>query len=206
MNNGTELDIKIPILEEFYSIQGEGYNTGKPAYFIRTGGCDLACRWCDSKESWQPEAHQYVSFADIITRLKQTPADTLIVTGGEPLMYNFDEFCKLAKMQGLVTMIETCGAHKYSGIWDWICLSPKIQKPPVDVYYNIADELKVIICNKEDIQWAEECASKVTEKCELYLQPEWSNFDKTGKLVVDYVKQNVKWKVSVQTHKFLRIP
>ncbi len=197
---------KIPVLEEFYSIQGEGYNTGKPAYFIRTGGCDLACKWCDSKESWQPEDHQYVRFLDIINRLNQTPADTIIVTGGEPLMYNFDEFCRLAKNKGIVTMIETCGAHPFSGIWDWICLSPKNQKPPKNEYYNIANELKVIICSEKDLLWAEECASKVNKTCELYLQPEWSNFEHTGKIVVDYVKRNVKWKVSIQSHKFLRIP
>ncbi|MDD3741342.1 MAG: 7-carboxy-7-deazaguanine synthase QueE [Bacteroidales bacterium] len=197
---------KIPVLEEFYSIQGEGSNTGKAAYFIRIGGCDLGCRWCDSKESWKPEIHQFVLISDIINRVKQTSADTIVVTGGEPLIYNFDKFCELAHQQGLVLMLETSGAHDFSGFWDWICLSPKKQKPPKSEYYQLASELKVIIYEEDDFLWAEDCANKISNTCVLYLQPEWSRFEKIGKKLVEYVKNNTKWNVSVQVHKFLKIP
>ena len=197
---------KIPLLEEFYSVQGEGFNTGRAAYFIRTGGCDLACWWCDSKESWNPEIHQYIEIEEIVKRIKSTASDTIVVTGGEPLIYNFDEFCRIAKENNLITMIETCGAHNYSGTWDWICLSPKKQKPPKAEYYNMAHELKVIIYDNSDLYWAEECAEKVNSDCLLYLQPEWSRFKKNGKMITEYVKRNIKWKISIQTHKFLQIP
>lgn len=197
---------KIPVLEEFYTIQGEGFNTGKAAYFIRIGGCDLGCHWCDSKESWKPEIHQFVLISDIIKRVKQTAADTIVVTGGEPLIYNFDSFCNSAHENGFVVMIETCGAHDFSGKWDWICLSPKKQKQPKPEYFRMANELKVIIYDENDFMWAEECANKISDNCVLYLQPEWSRFNKNGKMVVEYVKNNPKWNISVQVHKFLRIP
>lgn len=197
---------RIPVLEEFYSVQGEGFNTGKAAYFVRIGGCDLACRWCDSKESWTPEKHQFVKIQEIIDRVKQTSADTIVVTGGEPLIYNFDRFCQLANNESLTLMIETCGAHEYSGEWEWLCLSPKQQKPPLPVYFEKLNELKVIIYQESDFDWAEECANKVGPSCVMFLQPEWSRFEKTSKMVVNYVKDNPKWNVSVQTHKFLKIP
>lgn len=199
-------DGKIPVLEEFYSIQGEGFNTGKAAYFVRTGGCDLGCHWCDSKETWNPEIHEFINIFDILARVKATPADTIVVTGGEPLLHNFDEFCRLAKAEGLTLMIETCGAHSFSGIWDWVCLSPKRSKPPKPEYFQIANELKVVVFEDEDFDWAEKCSNKITKSCVLFLQPEWSRFEDTGKMVVDYVKNNPKWNVSLQTHKFLRIP
>ena len=195
----------IPVLEEFYSIQGEGFNTGKAAYFVRVGGCDLACQWCDSKDTWKPEKHQFVKIVDIIKRVKQTPADTIVVTGGEPLIYNFDRFCEIASRQNLTLMIETCGAHKYSGKWDWLCLSPKSQKPPSKKYFEELNELKMIIFQESDLEWAEVCAKKVKPSCVLYLQPEWSRYETTSKIVVDYVKNNPKWNVSIQTHKFLKI-
>jgi len=204
--NDELIENKIPVLEEFYSIQGEGFNTGKAAYFIRIGGCDLGCRWCDSKESWKPEIHQFVMISDIIARVKQTSADTIVVTGGEPLIYNFDNFCRSAREAGLVLMLETCGAYDYSGSWDWICLSPKKQKPPKSEYFRIADELKIIIFEEDDYIWAEECANKITDKCVLFLQPEWSRFEKNGKKLVEYVKKNTKWNISLQIHKFLKIP
>jgi organic radical activating enzyme len=199
-------DDKIPILEEFYSIQGEGFNTGKAAYFVRVGGCDLACHWCDSKESWKPEIHQFVKINEILKHVKNTAANTLVVTGGEPLIYNFDKFCDILKTAEYTLMIETCGAHNFSGKWDWICLSPKRQKPPLANYYESANELKVIIFEEDDLLWAEECANKVNNSCVLFLQPEWSKSEKTCKMVVDYVKNNPKWNMSVQTHKYLRIP
>ena len=196
---------KIPLLEEFYSIQGEGFNTGKAAYFIRTGGCDLACHWCDSKETWKPEIHEYIEIDAILQRVKQTPANTIVITGGEPLIHNFDEFCAKAKSQAFTLMLETCGAHNFSGVWDWVVF-PKTNKPPKAEYFQIADELKVVIFEEKDFLWAEECAKKVTNSCALFLQPEWSRFEKIGIMLVDYVKQNPKWNVSLQTHKFLRIP
>ncbi len=196
----------IPILEEFYSIQGEGFNTGKAAYFVRTGGCDLACRWCDSKETWKPETHHFIPISDIIDRVNKTNADTIVVTGGEPLIYNFDHFCKIAKQSELTLMLETCGAHDFSGDWDWICLSPKKQKPPQNLYFSKLNELKIIIYEQSDFEWAEECAKKVHDNCVLLLQPEWSRFNDTGKMVVEYAKNNPKWNVSVQIHKFLKIP
>ncbi len=197
---------KIPVAEEFYTIQGEGYNSGKAAYFVRLGGCDLACKWCDSKESWVPRIDQFVKISEIIERVKSTTADTIVVTGGEPLIYNFNRFTELARQAGLTLMIETSGAHSFSGVWDWICVSPKKQMPPLPEFYQFANELKVVIYNEQDLGWAEECAKKVSGRCELYLQPEWSEFKRTGDMVVNYVKQNPKWKVSVQTHKFLDIP
>ena len=197
---------KIPVLEEFYSVQGEGFNTGKAAYFVRIGGCDLACRWCDSKESWKPEIHQFKPIEEIIRRVRKTSANTIVVTGGEPMIYNFDEFTKIARNEGLTVMIETCGAHSFSGVWDWVCLSPKQQKPPRPEFFQFANELKVIIYEESDFAWAEDCANKTPKSCALFLQPEWSRLDKTGIMVVEYVKQNPKWNVSVQTHKFLRIP
>ncbi|MDD4150384.1 MAG: 7-carboxy-7-deazaguanine synthase QueE [Bacteroidales bacterium] len=196
----------IPVLEEFYSIQGEGFNTGKAAYFVRTGGCDLACRWCDSKETWKPEIHQFIPISDIINRVNKTNADTIVVTGGEPLIYNFDHFCEMAKQNGLTLMLETCGAHDFSGEWNWICLSPKKQKSPQNLYFTKLNELKIIIYEQSDFEWAEECAKKVHDNCVLFLQPEWSRFSDTGKMVVEYVKNNPKWNVSVQVHKFLKIP
>ncbi len=197
---------KIPILEEFYSIQGEGFNTGKAAYFVRTGGCDLACKWCDVKESWKPEKHQFVDIDDIISRIKQTAADTIVVTGGEPLIYNFDHFCNKTRFEGYNTVLETCGAHEYSGQWDWICLSPKTQKPPKKEYYSLLNELKVVIYDETDFEWAEECARQIQTDCILFLQPEWSQFEKINNKIVEYVKLNPKWNISLQTHKFLKIP
>lgn len=197
---------KIPLLEEFYSIQGEGFNTGKAAYFIRTGGCDLACHWCDSKETWKPEIHEFIEIDAILKRVESRPADTIVITGGEPLIHNFDEFCAKAKAKGFILMLETSGAHNFSGVWDWVCLSPKSSKPPKPEYFQIADEIKVVIFEEKDFIWAEKCAEKVTKSCALFLQPEWSRFEKTGIMIVDYVKQYPKWNVSLQTHKFLRIP
>lgn len=197
---------KIPVLEEFYTIQGEGFNSGKAAYFVRLGGCDLACRWCDSKESWVPRLDQFVKINDIIDRVRHTTADTIVVTGGEPLIYNFNRFTELSRQAGITTMIETSGAHEFSGVWDWICVSPKKQMPPLPEFYQLANELKVVIFDETDLEWAEKCSQKVSGRCELYLQPEWSQFKRTGDMVVDYVKKNPKWKISVQMHKFLRIP
>ncbi|MDD2200340.1 MAG: 7-carboxy-7-deazaguanine synthase QueE [Bacteroidales bacterium] len=199
-------DIKIPVLEEFYSIQGEGANTGKPAYFVRVGGCDLGCRWCDSKETWFPEEHQWIPISEVVERILHTPARTVVVTGGEPMIYNFDSFCYEMHINNINTMIETCGAHSFSGEWDWVCLSPKRQKAPIDLAYKLANELKIIIFEDEDYNWAELCATKVDKNCKLYFQPEWSRFKINRHKVVEYAKLNPQWNISLQIHKFLEIP
>lgn len=198
---------KIPVLEEFYSIQGEGSNSGKAAYFVRLGGCDLACHWCDSKETWIPENYHYTDINSIIDNAKKTTTNSILVTGGEPLIYNFDEFCKIAKQNNFQTFLETSGAYNLSGKWDWICLSPKRQKPPLNIFFEIANEIKIVVYEPEDLLWATECQKKIkNKKIILYLQPEWSKFETTKLLIIDYIKKNTQWKISIQIHKFLNIP
>ena len=192
-------------MEEFYTIQGEGFYTGKAAYFIRIGGCDVGCHWCDVKESWNAKLHPPTN-TDIIVENATNLATTVVITGGEPLMWNLDYLTQSLQNNNLKTHIETSGAYPLSGKWDWICLSPKKTKLPLKPIYLEANELKMIIFNKNDFKFAEEQASKVNEKCELFLQPEWSNREKMIPLIVDYVMKNPKWKISLQTHKYLNIP
>ncbi|NNM24191.1 MAG: 7-carboxy-7-deazaguanine synthase QueE [Flavobacteriaceae bacterium] len=195
----------LPLMEEFYTIQGEGYHKGTAAYFIRVGGCDVGCHWCDVKESWNPNIHPPTSI-DSIAENAASYAKTIVVTGGEPLMWNMNPLTNQLKDLGLDTHIETSGAYPLTGTWDWICLSPKKLKLPTHEIYGKADELKVIVYNKADFIFAEEQASKVGANCKLYLQPEWSKREKMIPLIVDYVMQNPKWVVSLQTHKYLNIP
>jgi len=195
----------LPLMEEFYTIQGEGYHTGKAAYFIRVGGCDVGCHWCDVKESWNADLHP-PTLANTIVEHAKKYSDTVVITGGEPLMWSMDYLTKMLRKNGLKTHIETPGAYSFSGIWDWFCLSPKKTKLPLEEVYKEADELKMIIFNKSDFEFAEEHAAKVGEKCELFLQPEWSKKEKMTELIVDYVMKNPKWKISLQTHKYLNIP
>jgi len=197
---------KLPIMEEFYSIQGEGFNTGKPAYFIRVGGCDVGCHWCDVKESWNPNLHPLTDVEVLIDNIKKYPAQSIVVTGGEPLIYNLDYLTQKLNEQNIEIFLETSGAHQLSGNWHWICLSPKKNLPPLASVYEKAHELKVIVHNKDDIKWAEQHAEKVNENCMLYLQPEWSNSDKMMPTIIDYVMSNPKWNISLQTHKFMQIP
>ena len=198
--------LKLPIMEEFYSIQGEGYNTGKPAYFIRVGGCDVGCHWCDVKESWNPNLHPLTNITQIIENTKKYPAKSIVITGGEPLLYNLDALTQQLAESGVAVFLETSGAHTLSGFWHWICLSPKKNRPPLLAVYQRADELKVIIFNKDDFKWAETHAEKVADSCKLYLQPEWSNKEKVMPLIIEYVKENPKWNISLQTHKYMQIP
>ena len=198
--------LKLPIMEEFYSIQGEGFNTGKPAYFIRVGGCDVGCHWCDVKESWNPNLHPLTNVAQIIENTKKCPAKSIVITGGEPLLYNLDYLTQQLADNGVEVFLETSGAHVLSGIWHWICLSPKKNMPPLAEAYNRADELKVIVYNKDDINWAESHAEKVNGTCKLYLQPEWSNREKILPTIIEYILKNPKWNISLQTHKYLQIP
>lgn len=209
MDNNTEdlIDkgIVLPLMEEFYTIQGEGYHTGKAAYFIRVGGCDVGCHWCDVKESWNAKLHP-PTHADIIVQNAKKYSDTVVITGGEPLMWSMDYLTDLLQKNKIKTHIETSGAYPFSGKWDWFCLSPKKTKLPKNESYYHADELKIIIHNKSDFKFAEEQSEKVNSNCELFLQPEWSKKEKMTEQIVDYVMKNPKWKISLQTHKFLNIP
>ena len=200
-----EAGTTLPLMEAFYTIQGEGYHKGIAAYFIRLGGCDVGCHWCDVKESWNFELHPPILVEEIIETAKNY-SDIVVVTGGEPLMWNMGPLTKGLKSMNMKTHLETSGAYPLSGQWDWFCLSPKKNKPPVMDALDIADELKMIIHNTDDFQFAERQAEKVASNCKLYLQPEWSKRNKMMPLIVDYVMKNTHWKVSLQTHKYLNIP
>jgi len=195
----------LPLMEAFYTLQGEGYHKGGAAYFIRIGGCDVGCHWCDVKESWNAALHPPTHIDQIVRGAKQY-SDTVVVTGGEPLMWPMEPLTNLLHSKEINIHIETSGAYPLSGNWDWFCLSPKKNKLPIKEAYERADELKMIIYNKDDIRFAEEQASKVGSGCKLFLQPEWSKRDVIMPLLVDYVLDNPKWKVSLQTHKYLNIP
>jgi organic radical activating enzyme len=196
----------LPLMEDFYTIQGEGANTGKAAYFIRLGGCDMGCWWCDVKESWNAELHPLTPASEIAARAAQYPARAVVVTGGEPVLYNLDFLCQELKSAGIQTFLETAGVRKLSGQWDWICLSPKKGMLPLPEYFEVAGELKVIIHNESDLRWAEANAARVHPGCLLYLQPEWSNHDTILPVIVDYVKAHPEWNISLQTHKYMNIP
>ena len=195
----------LPLMEEFYTIQGEGYHTGTAAYFIRIGGCDVGCHWCDVKESWNAELHPPTAI-DIIVKNASMYSETVVVTGGEPLMWDMSLLTRSLKDFGRKVHIETSGAYPLSGTWDWICLSPKKNKLPTETVYKAAHELKVIIHNKHDFIFAEEQAELVNDGAILFLQPEWSKKEEMTPLIVDYVMNNPKWRVSLQTHKYLNIP
>jgi len=197
---------KIPLVEEFYTIQGEGYHTGKAAYFIRVGGCDVGCSWCDTKFSWNPAHHPVVAAEQIIEHVMEYPAAAVVVTGGEPLMVPMDYLTGILKEKGIETFLETSGAYALSGSWDWICLSPKKNAPPVESIFPEADELKVIIAAEEDIAWALENASRVSEECKLYLQPEWSRREEILPVIIAFAKENPRWMISLQSHKYMHIP
>ncbi len=195
----------LPLMEEFYTIQGEGYHTGTAAYFIRIGGCDVGCHWCDVKESWNAELHPATA-VDLIVKNAVNYSNTVVITGGEPLLWNMNYITKELQKNNIKTHIETSGAYPLSGIWNWICLSPKKNKLPLELIYEKANELKIIIYNNNDFKFAEEQAKKISANCVLFLQPEWSNQEKMTPLIVDYVMQHPKWKISLQTHKYLNIP
>ncbi|MBL7559983.1 7-carboxy-7-deazaguanine synthase QueE [Olleya sp. YSTF-M6] len=197
--------LMLPLMEEFYTIQGEGYHKGTAAYFIRIGGCDVGCHWCDVKESWNADLHPPTS-TDVIVANAKKYSDTVVVTGGEPLTWDMTALTDKLKAEGCKIHIETSGAYELTGQWDWICLSPKKMKLPTQGVYDKAHELKCIIYNKDDFKFAEAQAEKVNDNCILYLQPEWSKRDTMIPMIVDYVMANPKWKVSLQTHKYLNIP
>ena len=198
--------LQLPLMEAFYTIQGEGKFTGHPAYFIRLGGCDVGCVWCDVKESWEAGKWPIVSIEKIVDDACSHPGRLVVITGGEPLMYNLNPLTKLLKEKGFTTNIETSGAHPFSGDFDWVCFSPKKFKKPHPSIYEQADELKVVIFHDSDFKFAEEHAQSVRSSCELRLQPEWSKADIFTPKLIDYVKSHPSWKVSLQTHKFMDIP
>ena len=195
----------LPLMEAFYTIQGEGFHKGTAAYFVRIGGCDVGCHWCDVKESWNADLHPPTAI-DVIAAEASKHSQTIVVTGGEPLMWDMNPLTSELKSKGMQTHIETSGAYELTGDWDWICLSPKKLKAPLDEVYQKAHELKVIVYNRDDLKYAEEQAAKVNQNCILYLQPEWSKREKVTPFIVDYVMKHPKWKVSLQTHKYLNIP
>jgi organic radical activating enzyme len=199
----------LPLVESFYTIQGEGFHTGKPAFFIRLGGCDVGCRWCDSKESWDPDRFPPVEIETIVSQAAATPARAIVITGGEPMNYPLDMLCNMLKEYGLEIFLETSGSSPMSGHFDWICLSPKRNKPPKEEFFSVADELKVIVETPADFEWAEENRRKILEvqsSCLFYLQPEWSRMKTVAPYIIDYVKEHPEWNISIQAHKFLHIP
>lgn len=195
-----------PVMEHFYTIQGEGFHQGRAAYFVRLGGCDVGCVWCDVKESWDGSKFPKMSAEQITALIKQTPATLVVITGGEPLMHQLDALTIALKEAGLETNIETSGSHPLSGEWDWICLSPKKFKAPLPAIVPKAQELKVVIFHPSDFEWAETYAAQTGKHCKLYLQPEWDKRESMTPLIIDYVKNNPQWEISLQVHKYLNVP
>ena len=204
--NDLENGKKIPIMESFLSIQGEGFFSGKSSYFLRIGECDVGCHWCDVKESWDPSIHPLTKVDDIIDKIKQYSVKIVVVTGGEPLMYNLDYLCQSLKLLDIKFHLETSGAYKLSGNFDWICLSPKKTHKPLKNIYNISDELKIIVSNKNDLKWAQDQKKLVGDECKLYLQPEWSKKELVLPKIIDFVSKNQNWRISLQTHKYMNLP
>lgn len=193
-------------MEHFYTLQGEGLHQGRAAYFIRLGGCDVGCVWCDVKESWDKEKHPLLRIDDIVATIKSTPAELVVITGGEPLMHDLTALTSVLKAKGLRTHIETSGSSPLSGTWDWITLSPKKFKAPLAEVLPHANELKIVVFNKSDFAWAEKFAAQVSPYCKLYLQPEWSKASEMTPLIVDYIKAHPQWQLSLQIHKYINVP
>jgi organic radical activating enzyme len=196
----------LPLMEAFYTIQGEGANAGKPAYFIRLAGCDVGCVWCDVKDSWDVSKHPLVSIEVIVEQAKSYPSRNVVITGGEPLQHNLNALCEVLHQNGFTIWLETSAAYTLSGKFDWICVSPKKFKAPLNQIIYLADELKVVVFNKSDLKWAEEMAKDVHESCKLFLQPEWEKKEIVLPLIIDYVKQHPRWNISLQTHKYINVP
>ena len=210
MNSSDAVLIKegrlLPLMEAFYSIQGEGFHTGKSAYFLRIGGCDVGCDWCDVKESWDANLHPLTKVEDIVKQIDETKINTVVITGGEPLMWNMDFLTKSLKKKALQVHLETSGAYPLSGEFDWICLSPKKNQRPFDEIKLLANELKIIVQNKHDLKWAEQQKQFVSTSCKLYLQPEWSKREEVLPMITDFVMENIDWQVSLQSHKYMNLP
>lgn len=204
----------LPVMEHFYTLQGEGFHQGRAAYFIRLGGCDVGCVWCDVKDSWDANAHPKMTVDEIVDAVIQNSSPTgrdrtaalVVITGGEPLMHNLDELTKALHANGFETNIETSGAHPLSGEWNWICLSPKKFKAPLPEVVPFANELKVVVFNQSDFDWAEKYAAQVSPSCKLYLQPEWDKAATVTPMIIDYIKQHPQWELSLQIHKYINVP
>lgn len=206
MTSQEKMTAVLPVMEHFYTLQGEGFHQGKAAYFIRLAGCDIGCVWCDVKESWDESAHPVLKIEDLIQQVRTTPAKIVVVTGGEPLMHDLGSLTSELHAAGLKTHIETSGAYPLSGEWDWICLSPKKFKAPLASILPHADELKIIIYHKSDFEWAEKYAATVGDHCKLYLQPEWDKSSEMTPLIIDYIKDHPEWELSLQIHKYINVP
>ena len=198
--------LTMPVMEAFYTIQGEGYHQGKAAYFIRLGGCNVGCVWCDVKESWDASSHPLIAIDDIVKEAAMHPGRLAVITGGEPLLHDCTVLTRKLHEAGFKTNIETSGSSPLTGVWDWICLSPKKFKFPLPEVVPFANELKVVIFNKSDFEWAERYAAQVSEDCKLYLQPEWQKAATVTPLIIDYIKQHPQWELSIQMHKYINVP
>ena len=206
VNLKSEIDSSLPVMEDFYTLQGEGFHQGKAAYFIRLGGCDVGCVWCDVKDSWDAEKHPKLKVESLRLKVKETPAEIVVITGGEPLMHDLTELTKELQAAGIKTHIETSGAHPLSGSWDWICLSPKKFKAPLPGIVPLANELKIVVFNKSDFDWAEKYAALVSPSCKLFLQPEWDKAGEITPLIIEYIKAHPQWELSLQIHKYINVP
>ena len=198
--------LTLPVMESFYTLQGEGFHQGRAAYFIRLGGCDVGCFWCDVKESWDASLHPQIAISDIVSGAKEFPGRLAVITGGEPLLHQLDELTSELQKAGFETNIETSGSSHLSGHWDWICLSPKKFKAPLPEIVSQANELNVVIYNMHDFTWAETYASQVNKTCKLYLQPEWDKATEITPFIIDYIKANPQWELSLQVHKYINVP
>jgi organic radical activating enzyme len=197
---------QLPVMEHFFTLQGEGYHSGRAAYFIRLAGCDVGCVWCDVKESWTISPEQYLTIDQLLEALSNAAADFVVITGGEPTMHDLTDLTSVLKENGFEIAIETAGVHPLKGHIDWYCFSPKKFKAPIDEAYSKANELKIVIAHPSDFEWAETHAQKVEPNCKLYLQTEWEKQDRLLPLIIDYIKRNKKWKISLQSHKYMQIP
>lgn len=206
VNPKSKIESSLPVMEHFYTLQGEGFHQGKAAYFIRLGGCDVGCVWCDVKDSWDVSKHPKLKIENLKLRISETPAEIVVITGGEPLMHDLNALTKELQQSGLKTHIETSGAYPLSGSWDWICLSPKKFKAPLPGIIPLANELKIVVFNRSDFDWAEKYAALVSPACKLYLQPEWDKAAEITPLIIGYIKANPKWELSLQIHKYVNVP
>jgi 7-carboxy-7-deazaguanine synthase len=202
----TTTTLSLPVMEHFYTLQGEGFYQGTAAYFIRLGGCDVGCVWCDVKDSWDAGKHPLRTIDELIGEVSKTNTKLVVITGGEPLMHDLTALTSALKEKGFHTNIETSGSSPLSGSWDWICLSPKKFKAPLPEILPAANELKVVVFNKSDFQWAEQYAALVSPTCKLYLQPEWDKANQVTPLIIEYIKANPKWELSLQLHKYINVP
>ncbi len=196
----------LPVMESFFTIQGEGFHTGVPAYFIRLGGCDVGCHWCDVKESWDAQQHPAVDVQEIVSMALASSAERVVITGGEPLMYDLTALTGAFKQEGISTHVETSGVYPITGQWDWVCFSPKKFKKPLDQYYTASNELKVVIFNRSDFDWALAHGEQMHENARLFVQPEWSRENEMLPAIIQFVKSNQRWRISLQTHKYMDIP